>query len=400
MRDLRQQFRQVSRGRAWGSIARQAYVGLAIAVLSWVAFSAEGDSSVVASAARSTRPSAQVHDDFFAAANVVGPRQCLICHASEFGQWAESKHASGAFDLLRTDSMAEYLREELNIADDDLTTTSLCAKCHATPAMNEQGHAEAIQGISCEACHNPAGGESGWLNLHGVYGPGGTPREFETDAHWASRKGAATAAGMNGPSDLYSLARRCFQCHAVGEESIVNLGHSSGTEDFDFAKSMSESIRHNFHVNQGINAPVSSLWLTETHGPAQPRTVKGRMQMMKALGILADLEISLRNLAAVTNVEGDFHDASQSRVARAFTMFQDEVVARLPNPPLEFSDALNAARPIQARLSAGEFELERDRQECLAAAETILRLGSQYARTSNGHELAPLDSPALQEVER
>ena len=111
-------------------------------------------------------------------ARVMGHRMCVDCHKSEVAAWAKSDHANKVYESLRDpNSSAEKYAQELNIKPSDLVRNSICVDCHATPRKNRERQPDVITAVSCESCHNPAGGRNGWLNVHAAYGPLGTRRE-------------------------------------------------------------------------------------------------------------------------------------------------------------------------------------------------------------------------------
>lgn len=229
---------------------------------------------------------------------VVGPAACIECHKSEHAQWMKTVHYTN-HKRLSGDNAAKYAKA-LDIAAGDVAKTSLCINCHATP-QDKAGTPTAIAGIgvSCESCHGGAGGDKGWLKPHGLYGPKGTTRDKETAAHRKQRLKICREAGKVGPRELYGVAKKCFSCHVVGNEKLVKAGHKAGSVAFEFASWSNGEVRHNFQINKMKNAPVSSLWLhpldkTKKHAAAN------RRRKMYVLGLLVDLEVSLRNRANAT----------------------------------------------------------------------------------------------------
>ena len=330
----------------------------------------------------------------FNAAHVVGPSECRVCHQSEFDHWKTTHHAGRAFDLLRTEATARDYAERLGIPQDRIAVDSVCVRCHATPRVDEFGQPDVVPGVSCESCHNPAGGVNGWLNSHAVYGPAGTLRQHETAAHFADRLERNAAAGKNSPYDLYSLALRCFACHAVGEEALVNAGHSSGTRAFEFAEAFLPELRHNYHLDQDFNSEVSSLWLQQIHAPAG-RTVAGRKRLRFVLGAMAELEIALRNLAKATDPDGEFYEDASDRVLDAYEYLAEDIAEELTETPDALQAALSAAAPLYAKVDDDEFSLADDAAACREAADAIAAAGHQLATTSKGDEFGELPEPIV-----
>jgi Cytochrome c554 and c-prime len=231
-------------------------------------------------------------------ANVVGPQDCVKCHKAEHARWMKTVHYTN-HKRLAGPNAAKY-GAALGIAAADIPKSSLCINCHATAQSKAGGPPTAIAGIgvSCESCHGGAGGKNGWLKPHGDYGKGKT-RQTETAAHRTMRLAASRKAGKVGPRELYGVAKKCFSCHIVDNEKLVNAGHKAGSLAFEFASWSNGEVRHNFQVNQNVNEPVSSLWLHPV-GKQAKRNADNRRHKMYILGLMVDLETSLRNRGNAT----------------------------------------------------------------------------------------------------
>ena len=243
----------------------------------------------------------------FNPAHVEGQALCVDCHRSEVAtwnrQWQESGHGWTGYRYL-TDPNATDYDEALGIAAEDLKTNSLCVKCHATPKLND-GHLAPVMGVSCEACHNPSGGEDGWLNVHAVYGPPGIGRLDEDMQHRQQRVAACTSAGQLRSADLYQLAARCYACHIVDNPQLVEAGHEAIGDQFSHLLEgfSNEKVRHNFHLDQGANQDVSSLWVNSRWRSG--RTTDNRKRMIYVVGELARLETLVRNITTHLDLENE-----------------------------------------------------------------------------------------------
>ena len=175
----------------------------------------------------------------------------------------------------------------------------MCVTCHSTPRKNEAGKTTAHSGVSCESCHGASGGDPGWLNRHAVYGLEGTRRNQETQTHRKARLDYCRKQGKIGPDAVYSLAKKCLQCHLVGNEKLVVAGHKLGRNSFEFSSFAGGEVRHNFHIDQTKNADASTLWMNPVGG--KTRKAAYRRRQMFILGMFADLEVSLRLRAKATN---------------------------------------------------------------------------------------------------
>lgn len=274
----------------------------ATAVAGWLTFAAlRGSASpaTVVGAAALVGNGKSVKTD---PAKVVGPSKCVECHKEEHARWKKTVHFTNHTRL--TKQNAVKYGKALGIAAADIPKSSLCITCHATPqsAGGKPPTAMAGFGVSCESCHGGAGGKNGWLKSHGDYGGKKVTRKMETPKHRAKRLADSRKAGKVGPRELYGVAKKCFSCHIVGNEALVKTGHKAGSAAFEFASWSNGEVRHNFQVDKGQNAPVSSLWLNPVV-KAGKRVATNRQRKMYVLGLLVDMETSLRNRANAKGVQ-------------------------------------------------------------------------------------------------
>jgi hypothetical protein len=225
-----------------------------------------------------------------------------------------------------------------------------------------QGNRERlVAGVSCESCH---GGARDWFERHADYGVGAT-RETETPEHRQARREASIAAGMNNPTNLYLVARQCLSCHTVPNESLVNVGgHKAGTAEFELVAWSQGKVRHNF-VSAG--------------GQANPTSSPERLRVMYVVGIMADLEASLRATAEATEVAA-FAKTSATRAAdRKQKLWQ---VQRLIDNP-SVATALEAVAELELKLG--------NRDQLVAAANAIGKAAYEFAE-ADGSTLSAIDS--------
>jgi hypothetical protein len=223
---------------------------------------------------------------------IVSPRECGSCHRKEFAVWEETGHArhSNVDDHYET---AEYVKLRMGVLS--MNNNSVCVKCHYTGVKVGVG-AVGVAGVSCESCHGPA---KDWLNLHN------TVRPNEDAAQREARREMSLARGMIRPAELYQLASKCFECHMVSEEELVNRGgHNTGTRDFNLLAAM-EEIRHNF-----LHARFAAGKVENT-----PFDIY-RRRIIFVLGGIMDVEFSLRALASSTQ-EGRYRKAMTKRLSDA-----------------------------------------------------------------------------------
>ncbi|MCA9141634.1 MAG: hypothetical protein KDB05_02555 [Planctomycetales bacterium] len=249
---------------------------------------------------------------------VFGRQACQVCHASEAAAWEQSSHNKKAWSLLDHPKAAGFAKA---LGVTDIKGDSLCTQCHGT----QQKKADKLtiaEGNSCESCHGGAGGTDGWLFKHFDFGSGRRPtnsskidefladRAKETPEHRAARDAAVKATGMNRSADAFELASNCLQCHLVPNEKLVEAGHPMSTR-FEFVEWAQGEVRHNFLLDAKKNAEVPTNWTDRNPGG----TAEGRKRLMFVAGQLADLEVSLRNRAKVTETKrGSLGDEANDRI--------------------------------------------------------------------------------------
>ncbi|MDA1053268.1 MAG: multiheme c-type cytochrome [Planctomycetota bacterium] len=249
---------------------------------------------------------------------VFGRQACQVCHASEAAAWEQSSHNKKAWSLLDHPKAAGFAKA---LGVSDIKGESLCTQCHGT----QQKKADKLliaEGNSCESCHGGAGGQGGWLFKHFDFGTGRRPtstskidefladRAKETPEHRATRDAAVKATGMNRSADAFEIASNCLQCHLVPNEKLVEAGHPMSTR-FEFVEWTQGEVRHNFLLNAKTNAEAPTNWSDRNPGG----TPDGRKRLMFVAGQLADLEVSLRSRAKVSETKrGSLGDEANDRI--------------------------------------------------------------------------------------
>ena len=323
---------------------------------------------------------------------VEGNDKCTDCHKSEYKAWLQTYHAIEAFDKLRTSDTAATFAKKLKIPETRLAKDSICVQCHATPQTLGRRRG-VIAGVSCEACHGGAGGEDGWLNIHAVYGPVGTPREAEPPEHYQMRVDRCSQAGQNRAANAFRLARACFQCHMVWDEQLVNeTDHPDGnSKSFEFTKWSTGEVRHNFHLDQHTNALFSTLWKDPLWRPdGRAGNDQERIRVMYVAGQLAQLYVGLVNRGRATDTENDeFASAMNGRIEDAAGELEAIVdeAGDVDVAPLEA--AVDAANEI-----IDDYLEEVDQASAPMFAEAARRVeqaAEQFIQQHDGSQLAFLD---------
>jgi hypothetical protein len=108
----------------------------------------------------------------------------------------------------------------------------------------------------------------------------------ETPEHRQQREENSVAHGMNNPHNVYLIAKQCYNCHTVPNEQLVNVGgHQAGSKDFELVAWSQGMVRHNF---------------LRTGGTANAESTAAQLRVMYVVGVMTDLEYSLRAVAAAT----------------------------------------------------------------------------------------------------
>ncbi len=176
--------------------------------------------------------------------------------------------------------------------------------------------------------------------MHSSYGAKGVTREQETPEHKKMRHEVTAKAGQVRPVQMYAMAKNCLGCHAVPNEALVNkAGHKDGSANFELSSWVSGDVAHNLFIDPKVNAAAPSLWMAETH-----RQPAERKRMLYVLGKMADLEVSLRNLAAAKE-DGAYSQAMANRAKAAAGNLDD-----IKDYVKELGAVGDAFKPIKLKL--------------------------------------------------
>jgi hypothetical protein len=293
------------------------------------------------------------------AAKVVGADQCAKCHQPEVQQWMRTPHYA-TFEALHRNPRAKEIADRLGLPS--IKRSNMCTQCHYT-VQNQEGRDRVVSGVSCESCH---GGALNWLALHADYGGPNITRETESAEHRAQRVRESIALGMNNPHNIYLIARQCYDCHTVPNEELVNVGgHKAGSQDFELVAWSQGMVRHNF---------------VRTGGTANGTLSPEDLRVMYVVGVLTDLEYSLRAVAAATD-RATFGVTSAERAARMKKRLHEVQLA--VNEPL-LQPAIDAVATVELRLN--------NNKAILAAADEVDKAAHEFATQADGKKLAALDS--------
>jgi hypothetical protein len=281
------------------------------------------------------------------------------CHQQELESWKHTPHFH-TFETLHRKAAAKDIAARLGLRS--VKRNDECTKCHFTSqAVN--GRDRVVSGVSCESCHGAA---KDWIDIHADYGGPNVAKGQETEEHRRQRMEQSIAAGMNNPVNLYLVARQCLACHTSPHEKLVNVGgHPAGSSEFDLVAWSQGMVRHNFLRTGGTtNAP------SDQH----------RLRVMHVVGVMADLEASLRATAAASEkaafgVTAAQHAARQKRRLYQISQLIDNQHVR---------EAMEAALGARLKLN--------NRETLVAAADAVGRAAQEFAATADGATLGAIDS--------
>ena len=291
-------------------------------------------------------------------AQVLGAVSCAKCHEHEVAQWKDTPHFS-TFETLHRNPEAKEIARRLGLVS--VKRNATCVHCHYTQQQLGE-RVRVVAGVSCESCHGAA---KDWVALHNDYGGTQLTKATETDAHRQQRIEASIAAGMNNPSNLYLLARQCLACHTTPNEELVNVGgHQAGSPDFELVSWSQGMVRHNF---------------LRTDGKANAHSTPEQLRVMYVVGIMADLEASLRATAEASRKAPYGVAAAQRAVGLKHRLH-------------DISKTITNVHVQQAVDAALAVELKLNRRDALtAAADTVGKAAFDFATKADGNELAAID---------
>jgi hypothetical protein len=272
--------------------------------------------------------------------------------------WRETPHFA-TFEALHRKPEAKAIADRLGLRS--VKRNDQCTKCHYT-TQSDEGRERVVAGVSCESCHGAA---EDWITLHSDYGGPTATKATETSDHRQQRVADSIAAGMNNPANLYAIARQCLACHTSPDERLVNVGgHAAGSAEFELVAWSQGKVRHNFLRTDGAS-----------NAPSRPE----RLRVMFVVGVMADLEASLRATAAASE-KAAYGMAAAQRAARQKRRLY-EISQLVQNPHV--AEAMQAALGARLKLN--------NRETLVAAADAIGRAANDFAETADGAELTAID---------
>lgn len=134
----------------------------------------------------------------------VQPRDLYDVKQNEYFIWLKQDRHTQAYNVLLNEKSARIARNMR--LKEKAYESAVCLDCHALNAPNDvqAQPIDAAEGVSCEACHGPAGG---WLARH-------------TEEGWTHDM--SVQAGMKDLRSLAGRAEHCLACHLGNAQKTVN----------------------------------------------------------------------------------------------------------------------------------------------------------------------------------
>jgi len=355
----------------------------------------EADEIRVAAVSNATSLLSEAPFDHSDRSNFMGARACIDCHRSEYVSWLNTAHynnRANRFEGKETSIDTKYRAITGN--------TDLCYTCHSLPHEERFGRRFVESGTSCESCHGAAGSETGWLNLHAVYGPNVTRMEHETLEHRSMRISRCEEAGMVRSERQYLIAKNCFSCHIVGDTNLIQAGHKSSFDSFSLIPYLLGEVRHNFHQDQRQNAKAPTL-LTARQGVSPVL----RVRMYFVVEQLARMHVALTNIGRLPSeddLDGAVADSMLDIVDDAAGQLEEfaEVLLEEENTEGEVLTEDQVAALIAAVDIFTEFDDldEQTRAAATIAAQQVDLLATEFEQLHDGEKLSVLDVEFLEDL--
>jgi hypothetical protein len=289
-------------------------------------------------------------------ARTVGPNACAECHKQEAAAWKGTHHFKTFREMPRK-SGAKAIAEKMGVRR--IKAESLCLNCHFT-VQQKNNKAEPVSGISCESCHGAA---QDWIKVHSSFS--GKTAQTETRAEEEARWKLAESKGMIRPGSLYQLAKNCFSCHVVPQETLVNKGGHKAGSPFELVSWSQGEVRHNTWYSKGKENVAANA---------------ARKRMLYLVGLGVELETGLRAVGKATARRAYAFEMAK-RVDRARKQLAAAAKAA-PNVP-------EIAKMVEFAYSAG-LKLNNDRF-LTVAADGVSELLASISENYDGSTMAGLD---------
>ena len=285
--------------------------------------------------------------------NYLGYENCLKCHQQQVEKLTTTLHFK-TFETLHRSELARSFCRAMGIRS--IKREARCIRCHYTPEISPRGM-RAQSGISCESCHGPS---KNWIQGHNDYGGLMITKAQETIAHRQNRIRSSIEKGMRHPSNLYLLAKSCYECHLIDDAELVNAtDHPPISATFNMVSWSQGTMRHNFLRAENKSNAESS-----------PK----RLQVMFVVDLMARLEATLTS-AADSTIDSEHAKVMQQEYSKAAKKLL--TVSRRVNNQL-INDVIEVLRQTPPTASP---------EKQISAAKTIEKIAFQFGKNESAHEL-------------
>lgn len=219
---------------------------------------------------------------------MMGVESCRDCHDSHVEAWETTKHATSFADLHERE-LAREIVSLLELEPLDIRRDASCVRCHFTEERIH-GVIQVETAVSCETCHGAAGA---WMDVHNN---GAMSRQL--------RVLQSGKAGMAHPDNVHAMGKRCYDCHVIDSEALVNVaGHPATSPGFEFYSWSQGEMKHNFmYEKEGRK--------TKRNGSKQLPIPQNRARKLFLAGKLMHLSATLDAISKAqdppTDVEGSY----------------------------------------------------------------------------------------------
>ena len=178
----------------------------------------------------------------------------------------------------------------------------------------------------------------------------GLEAETESESHQKQRHDNSAEAGLTAPFRVYDLVSKCYGCHTVADERLVNIGGHSPGSAFELVAWTQGEIRHNYFYSKDKKNREASA---------------ERKRVLYVLGRALELEHAVRAWAKASH-DGEDRRAMHERA-----------------PLKELEEMLRLVDGLTIELGQGET--------LVAAADRLQALARHLGEHTDGALLAPID---------
>jgi len=327
-----------------------------------------------------------------------------VVRQDELMRWQEPSTPGGAHSrawAVLSNSRSRFIAQNLGIGDP--SRAGVCLGCHSDAAAS-RGTAPLADGVTCEACHGPAGG---WIASH--YAGVGTTAD--PGAEMREKHLANLRAGLRKLEDPVVRAGVCVDCHfgSAGEGQFVThrimaAGHPRISFELDLFSAL--QAHHQEDADYGwrkFGAPAArtdhvQMWAVGQataleRSLALFRSKRGTEGMFPEFYFLDCHSCHRRIYDQAKPVKTSIDNPGRPAIAEGMPPYNDEnlimlsAAARLASPAL--------AEQLAARSAAFHRGLATDRPSAVAAAGELAKTVSALKAAFAARGFAGTDAFAL-----